>query len=340
MKKNRIKISRLTGFAAAAGAVLLSAGAIGTVPVSAETTAANSYISKEAAKAAALNHAKVNASRITGYEIELDREWNGVFYEIEFNANGFEYDYKINAENGSIVKSKKEADDKWVSPVINPSKPVSDNSAVKYIGNEKAKAAALMHAGLKAGQITGFKIELDRGSGAAHYDIEFRANGYEYDYEINAASGKVMKFEKDTDDRYTGIMRHTDGSWIFVKRGVFDRSYTGVARSTTGNWVFAKNGRYDDSYTGVAKSTTGNWVYVVKGRFSTNAQKATGVARSTTGNYVYVKNGRFRSSYTGLAKSLNTGDIVYVKNGRYDTRYNGKAVYNGRTYNVRNGRAV
>ena len=32
------------------------------------------------------------------------------------------------------------------------------------------------------------------------YEIEFKAGGYEYDYEINASTGAVLKGEKETDD--------------------------------------------------------------------------------------------------------------------------------------------
>ena len=148
-------------------------------------------------------------------------------------------------------------------------------------------------------------------------------NNYKYRLQINHTMlGKYVSLNQS-------------GKWVFYNAGRQDMSYTGVARSTTGNWVFVKKGVFNPSYTGVARSTTGNWVYVKNGRYYT---KATGVARSTTGNFVYVRNGRFYTKYTGLARSLVSGDIVYVKNGRYYPSYNGKAVYNGKTYTVRNGR--
>lgn len=194
-----LKIKKVITFAAAAaGAVVITTGATGaTTPViAAPVTATDSYISRTEAKTKALNHAKVNASKITNYEIELDREKNGVFYEVEFDANGYEYDYKINAKTGTIVKSEKKVIKTKTTTKPASSKTTTAKTAVAYITKDKAKAAALKHAGLKASQITGYKIELEKEKNNVIYDIEFTANGYKYDYDINAVTGKVIKSEK------------------------------------------------------------------------------------------------------------------------------------------------
>ena len=68
----------------------------------------NGTIDKERAKEIALNHAGVNAENITGYKVELDRDYGGLYYEIEFYSAGYEYEYEINAETGEIVSSQKE----------------------------------------------------------------------------------------------------------------------------------------------------------------------------------------------------------------------------------------
>ena len=199
-----LKIKKVITFAAAAaGAVVITTGATGaTTPViAAPVTATDSYISRTEAKTTALNHAKVSASKITNYEIELDREKNGVFYEVEFDANGYEYDYKINAKTGTIVKSEKKViktktTTKTAYSKTTTSKTTTAKTTTAYITKDKAKVAALKHAGLKASQITGYKIELEKEKNNVIYDIEFTANGYKYDYDINAVTGKVIKVEK------------------------------------------------------------------------------------------------------------------------------------------------
>lgn len=69
------------------------------------------------------------------------------------------------------------------------------------IAPEKALEYARIHAGVDKNAIREPDVEIDMERGEPyHYDVEFEANGYEYDYEIDAISGKVIKSEKDTDD--------------------------------------------------------------------------------------------------------------------------------------------
>ena len=44
------------------------------------------------------------------------------------------------------------------------------------------------------------KAELDRDDMVVHYDIEFVSGKYEYEYEINAETGKVIAFDKEFND--------------------------------------------------------------------------------------------------------------------------------------------
>jgi uncharacterized membrane protein YkoI len=40
---------------------------------------------------------------------------------------------------------------------------------------------------------------LDREDGVWVYEIEFEANGFEYDYDVEAATGKILKAKKERD---------------------------------------------------------------------------------------------------------------------------------------------
>lgn len=71
------------------------------------TTVANA-ITKEKAKSIVLAHAGLEASEITRYRIELDKERRIYVYEIEFDSGKYEYDYEVNAESGKIIKAEKE----------------------------------------------------------------------------------------------------------------------------------------------------------------------------------------------------------------------------------------
>ncbi len=150
-------------------------------------TSAKKYISESKAKAAALAHAGVKATDITGYSIELD---DGV-YEIDFDSKGYEYSYDINALTGKVIGSEKEKDDDYVP----------ESSAVAdIISKSKAKSKALADAGVDAADIRDYSIELDDDENV--YEIEFASGAYEYSYEINALTGKIIDREKEKDDDY------------------------------------------------------------------------------------------------------------------------------------------
>lgn len=70
-----------------------------------------SLISKSEAKTIALNHAKVKASDIRDYEIELDRDSKVTTYDISFKSGKYEYEYEISASNGKILNAEKDFDD-------------------------------------------------------------------------------------------------------------------------------------------------------------------------------------------------------------------------------------
>lgn len=64
-----------------------------------------------------------------------------------------------------------------------------------YIGANAAKKTALDHAGLSAAEITFLEVDYDWEYGRMVYELEFVANQIEYEYEIDAVTGDVVKFE-------------------------------------------------------------------------------------------------------------------------------------------------
>ena len=68
------------------------------------------------------------------------------------------------------------------------------------IGYAKAKSIALNHAGLSENQAYDMDVELDDEDGRLVYEIEFKSGNMEYDYEIDAVSGAILKHEAELDD--------------------------------------------------------------------------------------------------------------------------------------------
>ena len=67
----------------------------------------------------------------------------------------------------------------------------------KYISRDKAVEAALAKAGIDKSQASGLKAEFDADDGKIIYEVEFTSGGREYEYDIDAVSGKVIMEESE-----------------------------------------------------------------------------------------------------------------------------------------------
>ena len=145
--------------------------------------------------AAAFGKASTAKMAYSAVDPELDE--SPAHYEVEIKSQtGEEFEYKIDAYTGAILESKREAADGTEVPVVQPSKP----AAAGDIGYAKAKSVALNHAGVSEGKAYDMEIELDDEDGTLVYEIEFKSGGMEYSYEINAATGAILKHEAELDD--------------------------------------------------------------------------------------------------------------------------------------------
>ncbi len=149
------------------------------------------FIGVEEAQRIALENAGVTAEEATVKKAKLDFEKGAYVYEIEFKKGSVEYDYEINAVTGAIIKFDTDNDNDDDDDKV----PVG-----QYISAEDAKRTAFAHAGVTAENAVLEKAELDVEHGVVIYEIEFKAGGYEYEYEINATTGEIISQEKKIDD--------------------------------------------------------------------------------------------------------------------------------------------
>lgn len=180
-----------------------------------------SPIGFDAAKIAALEAAGVLTEDAVFGESELKERNGQQYYEVDFRANGNEYEYDIDALTGAVISSETDVKAAKSKDATQPEKQdgkkqeepkqeKADNTqqtkaseATKQpelIGEEKAKAAALAHAGLKADNVKFIRTELDRDDGRTLYEVDFYSGSTEYDYDIDAYSGAVIKAEKDVEN--------------------------------------------------------------------------------------------------------------------------------------------
>ena len=171
----------------------------------------SAYIGVEAAKSAAFAHAGLDASQVTMGEVDFDYEDGRMVYELEFYANGAEYEYDIDASTGAVAKSSQEggrtqtgsgagsggASGNVSSGAGSGTAQSGAGGTATDIGREDALAAALNHAGVSQDQVYDLEVKREYDDGRLEYEIEFKTGGWEYEYTISAADGAILDYERD-----------------------------------------------------------------------------------------------------------------------------------------------
>lgn len=143
-------------------------------------------ISEEQAKAAALADANLTDAEVTFTKVKLDTDDFVKVYDVEFYTADSEYDYEINAGDGTVKEKSVETF---------RVKSGENIGNAEYIGVDRAKEIALEHAGLTETDVQFSKAKLENDDGAAEYEISFYCEGKEYEYSIDAVSGDVIEFD-------------------------------------------------------------------------------------------------------------------------------------------------
>ena len=161
-----------------------------------------SRIDLDAAKAAAIEAAGFSEADVTFVSAELDRR-NGIeFYDIDFHADGKEYDYDIDAFTGTVIGSetpeRADKDDKALSVKETPENSASSKSETSAkISEAEAKKIALAQVpGAKESDIRGFEIDYD--DGRLEYEGSIFYGELEYEFEIDGYSGAIRSWEVES----------------------------------------------------------------------------------------------------------------------------------------------
>ena len=205
-----------------------AAGALFTGIISSSATVAekNSVGSSKALEIA-LTDAGVKKENAFKISSEFDKENGRYILDVDFSSNGKEYDYTVDAKSGEILSRdietesdsnvqaapKPEAETTTV-PTAEPSAETtvkSDESASsseqtsapssqpQRITLDEAKKVALGDAGVSSSNAKFTKSKLDRDNGRYEYEIEFIADNKEYEYTVDAYTGKIL--DKETASR-------------------------------------------------------------------------------------------------------------------------------------------
>lgn len=195
------------------------------------------YIGIDAAKEFALKAAGVSSDLAVFSSAGLDSKNGTFYYQVVFTENGVEYKYAIDALTGVVIEesySSQEtenlanSDSMQTTSIeesqstysetqsVNTETQPTDIGAPSVIAEPQlaigdgtvmdvnmALSIALTHAGLTEQEIYSSKVETDVENGQRIFEVNFvSSGGVEYEYELNAENGSVIKFDYDAESLF------------------------------------------------------------------------------------------------------------------------------------------
>ena len=155
-------------------------------------------IGKDAAAYAAEQYAGTTALDSVTAEVDSELDESPAHYEVELHTAWGEFEYLVDAYTGKVLSGQKDL--LATAPAGDETAKPTAPSGGADIGHAKAKSIALNHAGVSENKAYDMEIELDDEDGTLVYEVEFKSGNMEYSYEINAATGAILKHEAELED--------------------------------------------------------------------------------------------------------------------------------------------
>ena len=166
------------------------------------------FISKNEVKDIIAENMNVNKGDL--YFEDIDFEFDKGVYEVEVYYQNRDYEYKIDAKEGKVIytdfrnintnnsQNNSNNNNSNGSNNSNSNNQNSLNNVTASISLDKAKNIAVTNAGVDINSVKFTREELDHDNHTLVYELEFFYNNIEYDYEINATTGDIISYDKDS----------------------------------------------------------------------------------------------------------------------------------------------
>ena len=156
------------------------------------TASDGGFIGRQEAMLKAYIQAGVTSNSAVGTRCELDYENGKMVYEVEFRYAGKEYEYHVDAKTGEILEFERDNDSNTDDKAFEDSN-LNDES---LIGREAALKSVFENAAIKEKDVRDIDCELEKENGKIVYEIDFEYKGYEYEYDVDALNGDILKSKK------------------------------------------------------------------------------------------------------------------------------------------------
>ena len=159
--------------------------------ISVAEAAAADFMSYDTIKVQAIAESGLREGDLTNYEIKFDGRGYMPTYRVELETNAGGMDIDFDAKTGEIIdvreKSWKHSRTKLV---------ISDYDVIEDV---EAMGIALEDADLSMDDLDRFELELHTKRGELVYSVELKHGTEEYEYDLRASDGTILKREIDFD---------------------------------------------------------------------------------------------------------------------------------------------
>ena len=149
------------------------------------------FVSYDTIKVQAIAESGLHEGDLTNYEIKFDGRGYMPTYRVELETNAGGVDIDFDAKTGEIIDVREKS---WMH--TRTKLVISDYDVIEDV---EAMGIALEDADLSMDDLDRFELELHTKRGELVYSIELKNGTKEYEYDLRATDGTILKSDTDFD---------------------------------------------------------------------------------------------------------------------------------------------
>ena len=159
--------------------------------ISVAEAAAADFMSYDTIKVQAIAESGLREGDLTNYEIKFDGRGYMPTYRVELETNAGGMDIDFDAKTGEIIDVREKSWKHTRTKLV-----ISDYDVIEDV---EAMGIALEDADLSMDDLDRFELELHTKRGELVYSVELKHGTEEYEYDLRASDGTILKREIDFD---------------------------------------------------------------------------------------------------------------------------------------------
>ena len=149
------------------------------------------FVSYDTIKVQAIAESGLREGDLTNYEIKFDGRGYMPTYRVELETNAGGMDIDFDAKTGEIIDVREKSWKHTRTKLV-----ISDYDVIEDV---EAMGIALEDADLSMDDLDRFELELHTKRGELVYSVELKHGTEEYEYDLRASDGTILKREIDFD---------------------------------------------------------------------------------------------------------------------------------------------